>query len=92
MDIVNTPKTPNDGQIIITDSSNPLEKSYSSYGNKLMTNGVVKSRRKTSLKEFSINKSLRPEVVAGFKVWLGGSNFHFDDEWEKLLYEYNHRR
>ena len=85
-------KTSNEDVIIITDSSNPKSKSYINYGNKLMTNGIVKSRKKTSLKEFSLNKHLRPEVLAGFKVWLGESYFHFDDEWDKLYYDYTHRK
>ena len=78
--------------VIITESNSPTGKSYRHGDPKLMTNGVVKSRKKTSLKEFALNKHLRPEIKAGFRVWLKGDEFHFDDEWEKLFYEYNHRR
>ena len=92
MNSTSYPTLNSDEQIIITDE--PLnEKSYRFMADpRLITNGVVKSRKKTSLKEFSLIKQLRPEVKAGFKVWLKGNEFHFDDEWEKLFYEYNHRR
>ena len=76
--------------IIITESNSPIKNSYSS--KQRMTNGVVKSRKKTSLKEFALMKRLRPEIKAWFKSWLQGNEFHFDDEWDKLFYEYNHRR
>lgn len=52
---------------------------------------VVKSRRKTSLSEFAMIKNLRPEVIAGFKVWLNGELFHFDAEWDELLEKYQNR-
>lgn len=51
----------------------------------------VKSRKKTSLDEFAIVNNLRPEVKAGFKVWLDGKLYHFDDEWKKLFSEYMNR-
>ena len=80
-----------DDQLIITDSNEPL-KSYDSNEHKLMTNGVVKSRKKTSLTEYALVNKLRPEILAGFKVWLGGTQFCFDNEWDKLFREYNNRR
>ncbi len=52
---------------------------------------ITKSRRMTSLEEFAIMNDLRPEIVAGLKVWLKGDLFHFDLEWERLLKEYMER-
>lgn len=52
---------------------------------------ISKSRRKTSLDEFSLRKSLRPEVKAGFRVWLRGDEHHFDNEWEDLFKTYMSR-
>ena len=56
------------------------------------TNGFIKSRQRTSFKEFVIRKKLRPEVRAGFKVWLKGQLHHFDDEWEHKFNEYVNRK
>lgn len=53
---------------------------------------VSKSRRRTSLEEFSVVKNLRPEVKAGFKAWLKGEYFHFDPEWEDLFKKYKNRQ
>lgn len=50
-----------------------------------------KSRRKTSLEEFSLVNNLRPEVKAGFRAWLKGQYFHFDDEWNELYKKYKNR-
>lgn len=50
-----------------------------------------KSRRKMSLEEFSVINNLRPEVKAGFKVWLNGEYFHFEKEWEELFDKYMNR-
>lgn len=50
-----------------------------------------KSRKRTSLDEFAITHGLRPEVKAGFKAWLQGQYFHFDDEWQDLFKKYTNR-
>lgn len=52
---------------------------------------VPKSRRRTSLDEFAVVNNLRAEVKAGFKVWLEGNLFHFDDEWMQLFEDYQNR-
>ena len=54
-------------------------------------NSIVKSRKRVSLDEFAIVNGLRPEIKAGFKVWLKGQYFHFEDEWKKLFEDYNNR-
>lgn len=59
---------------------------------KKTTTSIRKSRRKTSIEEFALTKNLRPEFVAGFKAWLKGQYFHFDEEWEKLYEEYKNRQ
>ena len=56
------------------------------------TTGFSKSRQRTSFKEFVIRKKLRPEVRAGFKVWLKGQMHFFDNEWEQKFNEYIHRK
>lgn len=56
------------------------------------TSVISKSRRRTSLEEFSLVKNLRPEVQAGFKAWLRGQYFHFDEEWETLYENYTNRQ
>lgn len=89
--IVHPKETSSEEPIVITNES-PNEKSNRNFEKSSMTNGVVKSRKKTSLKEFALTKRLRPEIKAGFKVWLRGDEFHFDKDWERLFYEYNHRR
>lgn len=53
---------------------------------------ISKSRKRTSLEEFSVVNNLRPEVKAGFKAWLKGEYFHFDPEWEELFEEYKNRQ
>ena len=58
----------------------------------LITNGVIKSRKKTSLKEFAMTRHIRPEVKAGFKVWLKGDYYHFESEWDKLFSDYVNRK
>jgi len=47
-----------------------------------------KSRRRTPLREFIVLHHIRPEVAAGFRVWLQGDDYHFDDEWDTLLQSY----
>ena len=59
---------------------------------KKTTTSIRKSRRKTSIEEFALTKNLRPEFVAGFKAWLKGQYFHFDEEWEKLYENYKNRQ
>lgn len=59
---------------------------------KKTTTSVRKSRRKTSIEEFTMTKNLRPEFVAGFKAWLKGQYFHFDEEWEELYEKYKNRQ
>lgn len=54
-------------------------------------NTIKKSRKRTSLDEFAIVNNLRPEVKAGFKAWLNGDYYHFDDEWKELFENYNRR-
>lgn len=51
----------------------------------------AKSRKRTSLQEFAFVNKLRPEILAGFKAWLNGGNFHFDDEWKTLFEQYRNR-
>ena len=52
---------------------------------------VAKSRKRTSLHEFAFVNNLRPEVAAGFRAWLAGEEYHFDDEWADLYKEYMSR-
>lgn len=52
---------------------------------------ISKSRKRTSIDEFAIRNNLRPEVKAGFKAWLKGEYYHFDNEWQKLFEEYSNR-
>lgn len=58
---------------------------------KTVVKNITKSRKKTSLDEFSIVNNLRPEVKAGFKAWLQGQYFHFDAEWKTLFEKYKSR-
>lgn len=51
----------------------------------------TKSRKRTSLQEFAFVNNLRPEILAGFKAWLNGDLFHFEDEWKKLFNKYQNR-
>lgn len=57
----------------------------------IVKRSIVKSRKRVSLDEFAIVNGLRPEIKAGFKVWLKGQYFHFEDEWKKLFEDYNNR-
>lgn len=50
-----------------------------------------KSRKRVSIEEYSIVNNLRPEVKAGFKAWLKGNIFHFDEEWDELFKQYQNR-
>lgn len=52
---------------------------------------IVKSRRKTSLDEFAQSSNLRPEIKAGFKAWLRGKIFQFDEDWITLFEQYKNR-
>lgn len=52
---------------------------------------ISKSRKKTSLDEFALVTNLRPEIKAGFKAWLKGQYYHFDNEWKELFEKYNNR-
>ena len=52
---------------------------------------IVKSRKRTSLTEFIAKKHMHSGVAAGFKAWLRGRMFAFDDEWEQLFNDYNNR-
>ena len=56
------------------------------------TKSIVKSRKRTSLDEFAHRIHLRPEIKAGFKAWLKGTYFAFDNEWEQLYYDYTNRK
>lgn len=56
------------------------------------TNPIVKSLRRTSLDEFAHKIHLRPEIKAGFKAWLKGTYFAFDNEWEQLYHDYKNRK
>lgn len=51
-----------------------------------------KSRKKITLKEFALYENLRPEFIAGFKIWLDGQYFFFRDEWKEKLEEYKNRK
>lgn len=52
---------------------------------------ISKSRKRTSLDEFAAVNNLRPEIKAGFKVWLQGQVFHFENEWRELYEKYMNR-
>ena len=52
---------------------------------------ISKSRKKTSLNEFALVNNLRPEIKAGFKAWLKGEYYHFDNEWKELFEKYTNR-
>ena len=70
----------------------PQKAAPDSIVNTSSTKNFVKSRKRTSFKEFVIKKRLRPEVIAGFKVWLKGQFHFFDNEWEEKFHEYTHRK
>lgn len=48
-------------------------------------------KRLTPLNEFAVVNNLRPEIKAGFKYWLKGKYYHFDEEWKELFKIYNER-
>lgn len=56
------------------------------------TKTIVKSRKRTSFEEFCVVNHMRPEMKAGFKIWLKGQFFHFDDEWKELYNTYLNRK
>lgn len=56
------------------------------------TNSIVKSRKRTSLDEFAHRTRMRPEIKAGFRAWMRGQHFAFDNEWQQLFNEYNNRK
>ena len=56
------------------------------------TSPIVKSRKRTSLDEFAHRVHLRPEIRAGFRAWLNGRYFAFDNEWEQLYTDYTNRK
>ena len=58
----------------------------------IKTKPIVKSRKRTSLDEFAHRMHMRPEIKAGFKAWLRGQHFAFDNEWEQLFNDYNNRK
>jgi len=55
------------------------------------TETFQKSRKRTSLDEFAAVNNLRPEVKAGFRAWLKGQYFHFEEEWKTLFEQYSDR-
>lgn len=56
------------------------------------TSAPSKSRRKMQLKEFVINKGLRREVVAGFKMYVDGVEFMTEKEWNDTYNKYITRK
>lgn len=58
----------------------------------IKTKPIVKSRKRTSLDEFAHKTRMRPEIKAGFKAWMRGQHFAFDNEWEQLFNDYNNRK
>lgn len=56
------------------------------------TKPIVKSRKRTSLDEFAHRTRMRPEIKAGFRAWMRGQHFAFDNEWEQLFNDYNNRK
>lgn len=63
-----------------------------SHANKPARHKFVKSRKRTSFEEFCIVNHIRPEMKAGFSIWLKGKFFHFDDEWKILYNKYLNRK
>lgn len=86
--ITSIPKPPKKTAPVNNDPVVPTEKSVTSS----TTSPIVKSRKRTSLEEFAHRKHIRPEIKAGFKAWLRGQNFAFDNEWEQLFIDYNNRK
>ena len=87
----NTPKTVEVTQEVILQTD---DKSATTAVAPKKTNAKAKfrkSRKRTSLNEFAIVNDIRPEVIAGFRIWLKGDDFHFDDEWDVLFQEYMNR-
>ena len=66
-----------------TDVSQTVSQTYHS---------IEKSQQKTSFEEFCIVNRIRPEVRAGFKVWLKGKFHHFDEDWARIFYQYLTRK
>lgn len=60
-------------------------------GKKIEEVEFVKSKRRTSFDEYILINSIRPEIAAGFKVWLKGELFHTDGEWNKIFEDYKNR-
>lgn len=58
----------------------------------IKTKSIVKSRKRTSLDEFAHRTRMRPEIKAGFRAWMRGQHFAFDNEWEQLFNDYNNRK
>lgn len=58
----------------------------------IKTKPIVKSRKRTSLDEFAHRTRMRPEIKAGFRAWMRGQHFAFDNEWEQLFIDYNNRK
>lgn len=46
------------------------------------------SRRLTTIAEYALDKNLRPEELAGFRAWLGGTRCAADDDWDDLYNQY----
>lgn len=44
-----------------------------------------------TFREFAFVEQLRPEEIAGFRVWLSGQEHHRETEWRQLLAEYRNR-
>lgn len=49
---------------------------------------IKKTQKLISFKEFFIGKNYRDERKAAFKVFLNGKLNHTNEEWEKLLEEF----
>ena len=73
---------------VIINANAPVKREVPS----VTTNSIVKSRKRTSLDEFAHRIHLRPEIKAGFKAWLKGQYFAFDNEWEQLYNDYKNRK
>lgn len=51
----------------------------------------VRSRKRTSLKEYALTHQIRQAHVAGMTVWLLRNNlgmYHFNKEWDALYEQY----
>ena len=56
------------------------------------TSAPIKSKRKMSFKEFILDKNLRREVAAGFKIYVGGTEFMTAEEWNAIYNKYTTRK